>query len=87
MKSWDSKYVPLTEVHDPDQDPQEGGLLFARYGKGVYIYGAFALYRQLPEGVPGAFRLFANVLSLSHNPSLKAQAAVGGRQTAKAMGH
>lgn len=86
MKNWDSKYVPLTEVHDPDQDPQEGGLLFARYGKGVYIYGAFALYRQLPEGVPGAFRLFANVLSLSRNPFLKAQAAAGGKQTAKAVG-
>jgi hypothetical protein len=82
MKSWDSRYVPLCEVHDPDQDPQEGGLLFARYGKGVYVYGAFALYRQLPEGVPGAFRLFANALSLARNPSLAARAEGGGKQTA-----
>ena len=82
MKSWDNNYIPLTEVHDPDQDPQKGGLLFARYGKGVYIYGAFALYRQLPEGVPGAFRLFANVLSLSRNQSLTAHGAVAGKQIA-----
>jgi LmbE family N-acetylglucosaminyl deacetylase len=82
MKSWDSKYVPLTEVHDPDQDPQKGGLLFARYGKGVYVYGAFALYRQLPEGVPGAFRLFANALSLSRNPSLAARTEAAKNQTA-----
>jgi hypothetical protein len=73
MKSWDNKYLPLTEVHDPDQDPQKGGLLYARYGRGAYIYGAFALYRQLPEGVPGAFRIFANILSLAHSPALAAQ--------------
>ena len=70
MKSWDPHYVALTEVHDPDQAPQEGGLLYATYGKGVYIYAAYALYRQLPEGVPGAYRLLANVLSLAHNPAL-----------------
>jgi LmbE family N-acetylglucosaminyl deacetylase len=82
MKSWDNNYVPLTEVHDPDQDPQKGGLLFARYGRGVYIYGAFALYRQMPEGVPGAFRLFANVLSLSRGPSLTGRGAVATKQVA-----
>jgi LmbE family N-acetylglucosaminyl deacetylase len=70
MKSWDPHYVALTEVHDPDQDPQKGGLLYAHYGKGVYIYAAYALYRQLPEGVPGAFRLFANAVSLARNPAL-----------------
>jgi hypothetical protein len=63
----------LTEVHDPDQDPQKGGLLYARYGKGAYIYAAYALYRQLPEGVPGAFRLFANILSLPRSPAPAAQ--------------
>lgn len=42
MKSWDSHYTPLGETHDPDQDPQEGGLLLARYGKGFYVYDAFA---------------------------------------------
>lgn len=71
MKNWDDNYQALTEVHDPDQDTQKGGLLYAKYGKGVYIYAAYALYRQLPEGVPGAFRLLANVLSLAHNPAVK----------------
>ena len=70
MKSWDAQYQALTEVHDPDQEPQKGGLLYAKYGKGVYIYAAYALYRQLPEGVPGAFRLFANIVSLAHNPAV-----------------
>lgn len=69
MKSWDTHYTPLVETHDPDQDPQEGGLLLARYGKGFYIYDAFALYRQLPSGVPGAYRLLGNLVSLSKNPA------------------
>lgn len=72
MKSWDPRYEALTEVHDPGQDSQKGGLLYARYGKGAYIYGAFALYRQLPEGVPGAFRIIANILSLGKNPGFQA---------------
>jgi LmbE family N-acetylglucosaminyl deacetylase len=69
MRTWDSHYQPLVETHDPDQDPQEGGLLLARYGKGFYIYDAFALYRQLPSGVPGAYRLLGNLISLSKNPA------------------
>ena len=69
MATWDPHYLPLVETHDPDQDPQKGGLLLARYGKGFYVYDAFALYRQLPAGVPGAFRLLANLVSLSKNPA------------------
>jgi len=68
MQSWDSHYEALTEMHDPGQDQQKGGLLYAKYGKGAYIYMAYALYRQLPEGVPGAYRLFANLLSLPKAP-------------------
>ena len=64
MKTWDPHYEAPTEVADPDQDPQRGGLLVAQYGKGVYVYDAFALYRQLPSGVPGAFRILANLVSL-----------------------
>ncbi|HML15875.1 MAG TPA: PIG-L family deacetylase [Bryobacteraceae bacterium] len=71
LRSWDSRYTPLVEVHDPEQDPQKGGLLLARYGKGFYIYDAFALYRQLPNGVPGAYRLLANLVSLGKNPEWK----------------
>jgi hypothetical protein len=63
MTSWDSRYQPLTETHDPGQDPQRGGLLYAHYGKGTYIYVAFALYRQFPEAVPGAYRILANLVS------------------------
>jgi LmbE family N-acetylglucosaminyl deacetylase len=68
MVSWDPHYRALLETHDPDQAPQKGGLLYARYGKGIYIYDAYAFYRQLPEGVPGAYRLFANLVSLPDNP-------------------
>ena len=71
MQTWDSRYQPLVETHDPDQDPQEGGLLLARYGKGFYVYDAFALYRQLPSGVPGAYRLLGNLVSLRKNPAWK----------------
>jgi LmbE family N-acetylglucosaminyl deacetylase len=65
---WAKEYEPLLETNDVDQDPQKGGLLVAKVGKGVYIYCALALYRQLPEGVPGAYRLFANLLSYAKNP-------------------
>jgi LmbE family N-acetylglucosaminyl deacetylase len=69
LASWSSQYTPLTETHDPGQDPQKGGLLLARYGKGTWIYVAYAVYRQLPEGVPGAYRLLANLVSAGKNPS------------------
>jgi hypothetical protein len=71
MREWDSRYTPLVETHDPEQDPQKGGLLLARYGKGFYVYDAFALYRQLPSGVAGAYRILANLVSLSKNPEWK----------------
>jgi LmbE family N-acetylglucosaminyl deacetylase len=64
MESWDPQYQAPLEMHDPEQDPQKGGLLVAKTGKGAYVYVALALYRELPEGVPGAYRLFANLLSL-----------------------
>ncbi|MBV9778874.1 MAG: PIG-L family deacetylase [Acidobacteriaceae bacterium] len=71
METWDPRYKALVETHDPGQDPQRGGLLVARYGKGIYIYDAFALYRQLPSGVPGAFRILANLVSAGKNPEWK----------------
>jgi|CZKF01.1.fsa_nt_gi LmbE family N-acetylglucosaminyl deacetylase len=63
LDSWDARYTALTESADPGQDAQRGGLLVAHSGKGTYIYVAYALYRQLPELVPGAYRLLANLLS------------------------
>lgn len=71
MEKWDSRYKPLVETHDPNQSPQAGGLLLAHYGHGIYVYEAFALYRQLPAGVPGAYRILANLVSLGKNPSWK----------------
>jgi len=63
LDSWDAGYTALTETADPGQDPQRGGLLVTRQGKGTYIYVAYALYRQLPELVPGSYRILANLLS------------------------
>ena len=68
MREWAPQYQALTEVHDPGQEPQKGGLLYAKYGRGEYVYVAYALYRQLEEGVPGSYRLFANLLSLPDAP-------------------
>jgi LmbE family N-acetylglucosaminyl deacetylase len=63
MDQWDSHFKPLLSSHDPGEPPQKGGLLVAQYGKGIYIYNAYAFFRQLPAGVPGAIRLYVNLLS------------------------
>jgi LmbE family N-acetylglucosaminyl deacetylase len=64
MTTWDERYKPLLECHDREQPPQQGGLLYARYGKGTFVYAAYAFYRQLPAGVQGGYRLLANIVSL-----------------------
>lgn len=61
--SWDSRYTPIIATWDRGQAPQKGGWLHARYGKGNYTYFAYALHRQLPYGVPGAYRIVANLLA------------------------
>jgi LmbE family N-acetylglucosaminyl deacetylase len=63
-RSWDARYHPLLETHDPGEAPLLGGLLVASVGKGIYVYTGLSFFRQLPAGVPGAFRLFANLLAL-----------------------
>jgi LmbE family N-acetylglucosaminyl deacetylase len=68
MTTWDKRYTPLLESHDRQQPPQQGGLLYAQYGRGTFIYAAYAFYRQLPAGVPGGYRLFANLISLKKRP-------------------
>ena len=70
-RSIDPHFTALTEVHDTGQDPQTGGLVYARYGRGYYVYLAYAFFRQMPEGVPGSVRIMANLLSLGRNPGLK----------------
>jgi len=61
---WDRRYRPLLACADPGEDPKPGGLVVAEYGRGTYVYCGYSLYRQLPAGVQGPFRLFANLLGL-----------------------
>jgi LmbE family N-acetylglucosaminyl deacetylase len=63
--TFDGKYTPLLEASDPGEDPQRGGEVYADVGKGRYVYTSYAWFRQLPAGVPGAYRMFANLVSLS----------------------
>jgi hypothetical protein len=60
---FDAKYQPVLAMRDPGEQEALGALLYARHGKGVYIYTGLSFFRQLPEGVPGAYRLFVNLLS------------------------
>jgi LmbE family N-acetylglucosaminyl deacetylase len=60
---FDSRYEAVLSSHDPGEPARDGGLLYTRYGKGVFVYTGYAFFRQLPAGVPGAWRLFANLVS------------------------
>ena len=67
LAEWDERYTPLIEIEDSfdyNRGPKRGGLVVARVGKGFYVYTGLSFFRQLPAGVPGAYRLFANLLSL-----------------------
>jgi len=61
---WDEHYTAVLSSNDPGESPKDGGLLVAPYGKGHYIYTGYSWFRELPAGVPGAFRLFANMISI-----------------------
>jgi len=61
---WDPRFIPLLACHDPGEQPLKGSLLVAPCGQGHVVYTALSWFRQLPDGVPGAYRLFANLLSL-----------------------
>jgi hypothetical protein len=61
---WDNRYQTILSCSDPGEDPKEGGLIECQYGKGTYLYAGYSFFGQLPAGVPGAFRLFANILAL-----------------------
>jgi LmbE family N-acetylglucosaminyl deacetylase len=64
LHTWDERYRPLLEMADPGEPPTRGSLLVAPLGEGTYVYVGLALFRQLPAGVPGAYRLLANLLAL-----------------------
>ena len=68
FNTWDAKYTPLLESQDRGEMPQRGAQLYAEVGKGRYVYTAYAWFRQLQAGVPGAYRQFANLISLSKAP-------------------
>ncbi len=63
-KQWDPAWTPILSCNDPKEKPLDGGLLIAKSGKGFFVYTSYSWFRQLPAGVPGAYRLFANMLSL-----------------------
>jgi hypothetical protein len=67
FSEWDAAYLPLLSSNDQGQEPQRGGWLTAPTGKGHYTYFAYALHRQLPYGVPGAYRLLANLVSFNND--------------------
>jgi hypothetical protein len=65
--TWDAAYTPLLEMQDPGQMPVRGGVLVASVGRGTYVYTGLSFFRALPAGVPGAFRLFFNLLELGRD--------------------
>ncbi|WP_111709559.1 PIG-L family deacetylase [Lutibacter citreus] len=64
---WDSKYKTVIRMNDKDESPKDGSLLVAKYGNGNFIYTGLSFFRELPAGVPGAYKLFANMLSIGKN--------------------
>jgi len=66
---WDKeKFTAVLSANDPGETPKDGGLLVARHGKGYYIYSGYSWFRELPAGVPGAYRLFTNMISIGKEP-------------------
>jgi LmbE family N-acetylglucosaminyl deacetylase len=66
LSQWDPQYKPLLESRDPGEQPLQGGLVVGKYGKGTYVYTGYVFFRELPAGVKGAFRLFANLVSIEN---------------------
>lgn len=69
---WSDKYQPVLSGHDPNESNLDGGMLFTRYGKGVFVYTGLAWFRQLPDGIPGAYRIFTNMISAGHYKETRA---------------
>jgi len=62
--TWDKAFEAPLSSNDPGEQPADGSLLVANYGKGHYVFTGLSFFRELPAGVPGAYRLFANLISL-----------------------
>jgi LmbE family N-acetylglucosaminyl deacetylase len=67
LRTFDKRYTPLLEAHDTGEAENKGGMVYTEIGKGKYMYVSYAFFRQLPAGVPGAYRLYANIVSLGQN--------------------
>ncbi len=65
---WDEKYEAIFSINDPGENPKQGALLIAPYGKGHFVYTGISWFRQLPAGVPGAFRIFTNLIEIDNEP-------------------
>jgi hypothetical protein len=64
---WDAAFTPIFSANDQGESPVNGSLLIAKYGEGFFVYSGLSWFRQLPAGVPGAYRIFANLISLGHS--------------------
>ncbi|MDE0470860.1 MAG: LmbE family protein, partial [Ekhidna sp.] len=64
---WSDEFTPVLSSRDPGESPKSGGLLIAKYGKGNYVYSGYSWFRELPAGVPGAYRIFVNLIELNNN--------------------
>ena len=64
---WDEHYTPVLSANDPGETPKDGGLLVAKFGEGYFVYSGYSWFRELPAGVPGAFRIFTNMISLGQD--------------------
>lgn len=62
---WDDQFEAIISMNDAGEKPSDGSLLIAKYGEGNYVYTGLSFFRELPEGVPGAYKLFSNIVSLS----------------------
>ena len=75
---WDDRYTPILSSHDPGEPPRNGGLLVTEYGEGYFIYTGYSWFRELPAGVPGAYRIFTNMISIGKNtPNNGTSSSVG----------
>ena len=63
---WDKNFTPLLSANDKGEKPKNGAILVAKYGKGNYIYTGLSFFRELPEGVAGAYRLLANMIAIGN---------------------
>ena len=74
---WDPAFESILSMNDKKETPKDGGLLVAKYGNGYYVYTGISFFRELPEGVSGAYKLFANLVSLSKEQKLPPASPLG----------